>query len=438
MHYYLPPHHRFDKGSYVYLFHNPALPRARIEIANYAGTPRQDAFAGPLDTVKIEHTHKHPCLFTITVDAFASPAIAPPDDASQWHLPAPDAHDQGNCLYRLHTIDMYLWTPADASLFLDSLTRVLQPHQLHVVRDPDATPAHSEHKNDALSSVIARLESAAIAHASRTPSVSTTHSLPGPPQAPAPASSPPTEPTTGYAPMAYNPAAPPAPEPIAHREKTPPPPDAADGTGLGSAAIQDQHAPQYTNPLQASYAPQPTSAPYMPGPPPPPPGQGFSGAPSMHRATPSASLPSAPQNPPSFAPPPGQYNGTPPPNLHRASTTITQQYANYPSSPGFPPAPQSPPAHGSLPSPGFPPQHYQPMASPPPGGYSRYSYASTTAPAPTDPQSIHQQLYRPNESEAAIVDHHGPNKHATSNVGKRVEKVEKGVGRFLKRLDKKL
>lgn len=52
MHYYLsaptqnPPHHRFDKGSYVYLYHNPMRQHGRIEIANHAGTPNQDAFAG--------------------------------------------------------------------------------------------------------------------------------------------------------------------------------------------------------------------------------------------------------------------------------------------------------------------------------------------------------------------------------------------------------
>lgn len=43
---YKPLHHRFDKGSYVYLYHNPMQHRGRIEIANYAGTPEQDAFAG--------------------------------------------------------------------------------------------------------------------------------------------------------------------------------------------------------------------------------------------------------------------------------------------------------------------------------------------------------------------------------------------------------
>lgn len=41
-----PPHHRFDKGSYVYLFENAAERRARVEIANNAGTDDQDAFEG--------------------------------------------------------------------------------------------------------------------------------------------------------------------------------------------------------------------------------------------------------------------------------------------------------------------------------------------------------------------------------------------------------
>lgn len=41
-----PPHHRFDKGSYVYLFENAAERRVRVEIANNAGTDDQDAFEG--------------------------------------------------------------------------------------------------------------------------------------------------------------------------------------------------------------------------------------------------------------------------------------------------------------------------------------------------------------------------------------------------------
>jgi hypothetical protein len=75
------------------------------------------------------------------------------------------------------------------------------------------------------------------------------------------------------------------------------------------------------------------------------------------------------------------------------------------------------------------------MASP---SYSQYQYSSTTAQAQaqTQGQSIHQQLYRPTESEAA-AHHEGPNVQRNSNIGKRVDKVEKGIGSFLKKLDKK-
>lgn len=41
-----PPHHRFDKGSYVYLFENASERRARIEVANQPGSEDQDAFEG--------------------------------------------------------------------------------------------------------------------------------------------------------------------------------------------------------------------------------------------------------------------------------------------------------------------------------------------------------------------------------------------------------
>ena len=52
IHYYLNPpisrplHHRMDKGSYVYLYHNSQGRTCRLEVANAAGTPEQDAFDG--------------------------------------------------------------------------------------------------------------------------------------------------------------------------------------------------------------------------------------------------------------------------------------------------------------------------------------------------------------------------------------------------------
>ncbi|KAF9698743.1 hypothetical protein EKO04_003263 [Ascochyta lentis] len=451
VHYYFsppthqPPHHRFDKSSYVYLYHNPMRQSGRIEIANNPGTPNQDAFAGQLDTVKVEQSYKHPCLFSLTIDAFqaqhGSPAGTPQQDMSQWHLPVPDPHNQGKYMYRLHTVDVYLWTANDASMFLDSLRRVMQPHQLQITADPQAvtpTSAHDEYKSDAMSPLIANLERAAISHQSRTPSISTTQAFPGPPQAfPGPPSGQPIGRTStaspsaeqGFAPMAYNPAAPAAPEPIAHREKTPPPPDAADGTGLAGAAV---HEAQYSNPLQTSFTPQQASGPYKPGP--PAPGQGFSGPPGVQRTKTCGSMPPPPQSPPSFAGPPQSappveaYGQTspPPPGIQRQSSMPVQQYAGFSGTPGYVGGPQSP----GLPSPGLQqPQHYL--------GYGQHQYGSTAQQAPgTDPAELHKQFYRPTEHEAGVTEHStasAPN----SNMGKRVVKVEKGVGRFLKKLDSK-
>jgi hypothetical protein len=431
----------------------------RIEIANNPGTPNQDAFAGrksffddtirkasadpslqlDLDTVKVEQSYKHPCLFTLTVDAFrgqhGSPASTPQQDVSLWHLPVPDPNNQGKYMYRIHTVDLYFWTPNDASMFLDSLRRVMQPHQLQIITDPQAitpTSAHHEHKNDAMSPVIANLERAAISHQSRTPSISTTQSFPGPPTGRASTASPPGE--QGYAPMAYNPAAPAAPEPIAHREKTPPPPDAAEGTGLAAAAVHDSQPQQYSNPLQTSFTPQQTSGPYMPGV--PAPGQGFSGPPSVQRTNTSGSMPPPPQSPPSFAPPPqsappadpyGQ-NSSPQPGLQRQSSIPVQQYAGYDGSASYVagPGPQSP----GVPSPGqHQAQHYL--------GYGQHQYGSTSQQTPgTDPADLHKQFYRPTEHEAGVTDD-STTTTPNSNMGKRVVKVEKGVGRFLKKLDSK-
>lgn len=315
-------------------------------------------------------------------------------------------------------------------MFLDSVRRVAQPHQLQIVASPHASLAHHEHKSDMMNPVVAKLEKAAISHhASRSPSISNT--FPGPPTAAAPASSP--APSGNFTPIPYNPAAPAAPEPIAHREKTPPPPDAGEGTGLATAAMNDQHAQQYSNPLQASFAPQSTSGPYIPGP--PSRTNTFSGPPTPGiQRTNSGQLPPPPQSPPAFAGPPS----APPP---------VQQYANYPGSPGHPPV-QSPgfPNHTPLPSPGYAPQQqYQPLTSPPPGGFTQYQYGSTgqATSGAVDPYGQVQyqsqqnpQLYRPTEQEATI-DGNEVQPQRNSNMGKRAEKMEKGVGRFLKKLDKK-
>jgi hypothetical protein len=85
----------------------------------------------------------------------------------------------------------------------------------------------------------------------------------------------------------------------------------------------------------------------------------------------------------------------------------------------------------------------------PPGGFSTYSYQQQQQPQsasmphiqPDIAYSIHQQAYRPTEAEAGAhakvqLNQAGPPKDGKFDA--RVDRVEKGVGRFLKKLDKKI
>ncbi|GME61856.1 hypothetical protein GTA08_BOTSDO04643 [Neofusicoccum parvum] len=504
VHYYFshpsarPAHHRFDKGSYVYLYYNPNEHRGRVEIANYAGTPDQDAFTGYLDAVSVNRTHKQPNLFTITVDptnAGSTPG-SPQQDYSQWHLPAPDQRNEGKYMFKLHTVDLYMWTENDANTLVNSLQQVLQPHQLRILDAPTNKTRHSEH-SDSMSPVVKKLEQMAVTnpHQYRSNSVSTTQSFPGPPTMPASTVGEASQPEA-YTLMAYNPAAPAAPEPIAHREKTPPPLDAESGTGLAAAAAHDEGA-QYGMQHHNSYQ---QHQPYMPGPPsstpgsfPPPPALGPTPA-QIQRASTTGSFPPPPPQqssngtPPysqSFAPPPSnpsapQYASTPTPThpgMQRQSTMPAgypsynpsqqpqPQYANYPQSPGYAPV-QSPghvppgtpgfapapgtPGHASTPlqSPGYAPSPGLPPPPPPAGGYSQYSYGQPTGQpqSQSDMYAVHSQLYRPTEHEANTHHHTkvpanpqaGPGVPGPGKFEQRVDRVEKGVSKFLKRLDKKL
>uniref|UniRef100_A0A8H7N7G6 Uncharacterized protein n=1 Tax=Bionectria ochroleuca TaxID=29856 RepID=A0A8H7N7G6_BIOOC len=83
-----PRHHRFDKGSYVYLFENANERRCRIEIANHAGTPDQDAFDGFLDQTHVRYSYKQHCMVALTV--------AESVNQNEWHLPTFDPEMRTN------------------------------------------------------------------------------------------------------------------------------------------------------------------------------------------------------------------------------------------------------------------------------------------------------------------------------------------------------
>ncbi|PBP17777.1 RNA recognition motif-containing protein [Diplocarpon rosae] len=456
VHYYFtppgakPPHHRFEGGSYVYLFENASQRRARLEVANNAGTAEQDAFTGYLDAAHVRYSYKHSTLVTLTVKGPPGQRNSP-TEGQEWHLPAFDPRNENKYMYPLHTLDLYFWTREDAVLFVNSIRRVLPPHQVTVQDAPIAPPPHAEE----MSPVVQRLESVAVTDVGYQQG-QTRDSRTTAPGAPASQEAP------SFAPMAYNPAAPAAPEVIRHREKTPPPDDGAVNP-LMAAAASDQ-APTLAAPYQQHA---------FPGPPPQPPQQQsyFANVPPPGSAPPSqthsAPVPAVPISPfaqhfpTSFAPPPTASSpyAQPPPASVTATPPAYQQQPQQPQQPqhqqhqqqpqpSHPPVPQfaTHPGSPGLPTPGiYSPGLGTPMTGPPapqphvapPGGFSQHQYgsASTTTPLMTD-YSIHQQVYRPTEDEA-----YKPAKEVKAprgNLEKRAGQLEKGVGSLFKKLEKKL
>ncbi|EXJ79397.1 hypothetical protein A1O3_08899 [Capronia epimyces CBS 606.96] len=503
--------HRFDKSSYFYIYYNSTRQTSRIEVALHPGTTDQAAFNGFVDSVKIVNSHTFPTKVTLVVDGIspsnASPASARPGrDPDEWRLASADPRDPGTNKYRIHTIDFYFWVEDDAKLVVDIFKRLLLPHQLDVDEVPGAHEADEVHQDsttdrDLVSPVVQNLEHVAISdpayhkdsrHESpSSPRTEAAHShSPLPPQASPQAQAATTSstslsanvghqssvnaraPSAEYAPLAYNPAAPPAPEPIAHREDTPPPADAVDGTGLAAAAKHDSlHAYQphvqtyggagalgpppgpyghYGSPLPPSFgphaatiAPQPASTSISPQP-----SFGPQAA-SSHSTSPRTSL--------------STHYGLP------ATNTTSPDGSRHPSiaASAYQPTGQDPNAHifGQSPvqtpgtqfysslneQPHKPLQHVQPQypdylaaGQAPVGGYSSYHYGQLQPqpqPGATagNPYDIHNQVYRPTEDEHHTHHHSKPARTSSAqHKPSQAERLEKGVGKFFKKIEKKI
>jgi len=449
VHYYFsdpsskPRHHRFDRGSYVYLFHNAAEDLLKIEIANHAGTPEQDAFTGYLDVADMQYSHKQPTLFSLSVHGDSVKGH------DQWHLPSWNEKNEQKYLYKINALDLYLFTEKDASAFLDHFRDGLSPDQLDIrdVPPPSQEPLAQDGSTEkkAVSPVVAQLEQTAISRDLTPDKHSSTGSSYSFVRTPTSISSQPAP--------AYNPAAPAAPEPIAHREKTPPPPEADAGHPAGSLPGYGQspygNAPNtWQNPGQIIM-----QQPYFSGPP-----QLRSEAPQGARQTSLTGFPGPPQSAPSFAPPPiGQYQSPQPtspapnqPTFHRQTSfgTPTSQNTSYQQqqrAPSFGPHATSSIGFSGPPVPGppayAPSQHGQAGEA---GGYSDYNYNATQQPQGYGPGGgysgdLHSQAYQPTADEVAYQGRPGSQRQTSERQQKleeRVKGVEAQAGKLLKRLDR--
>jgi hypothetical protein len=355
-----------------------------------------------LDNAHVEYSYKHTCLVTLTVDGNGNP---PSQDAQEWRIPTYDPRNEKKYLYRLHALDIYFWAKEDALLFLSATRRILPQRQLTILDEPMVPPTHS----DDMSPVVQNLENVAISDPSyqngRTRDSRPTASRQDPPTSEAIKSE---EKLADFAPLAYNPAAPAAPEAIRHREKTPPPPEDDNTNPLAAAAVSDKgqpfspgYQPIFSGPPTATFGPNLGT--YFPGPP-------------------QAAAPVLP-----YIPPPPTYSQNPYTQQAGVSSPhlLQTQFANQPGTPGF---------QSSIQSPGFsgPPKA---EATPPPSGFSNYQYSQAqSAPLMTD-YNIHHQIYRPTEGEAAIK--YKPAKEPRGKLEDNAMKAEKGVTSFLKKLEKK-
>ncbi|KAL9004987.1 MAG: hypothetical protein Q9188_002201 [Gyalolechia gomerana] len=502
VHYYFnaptprPLSHRFDKGSYFYLYRNKEGRSGRLEIANYVGKPEQDAFTGTLDTVKVHQSHKHPTLCTVTVDGNPAHPPAPssttPHPEHHWRLPNTDPRNEGKYLFRLHTLDIYFWTVADATTFMDALEKMLDPQQVEIVDRPSAPAAH-EHL---MSPVVQKLENVAVEDSAyqngKTRDSRSAAATFAPPPTAASGNSqetPESNDPESFKPLAYNPAAPPAPEPIRHREKTPPPPEAEhEGTGLSAAAYNDHaHAqavptshgslPQPPYPVSmhspAYSSPQPHSSPYASPPPfagltgmspmpdgragsmsslPPPPPHGARNAsisstqiPSRTPSTQTQGFSSVTSQQPTFSPPPRDpnplYAGGNKPLDSPSAQILGNSYVAHSPQPLQHLQPQYVDYLANQ-----PPQPPQGQAQEPVGGYSDYNYSQPHhhhhhhSHQPGNEYDVHNQLYRPTQEEMHRHKQRRPSEggQPSGKLEQQAGRLDKGVNRFFKKLEKRI
>lgn len=433
-----------------------------------------------LGTIQLRNSDTFPTLFTITVDgnrhnATGSAPSQTPND-KDWRLTHFNP-DRSSSFLRLHTLDIYIWTLEDATSLLSNMQRLLTPDQLDISPSPQPT-GHDV----SASAVVQQLEQAAISDQTYQstqrssqpvdmqkipppppPPVSVSHMTPSTAQGISEPVSPieethtqtppaPQESAANYAPLPYNPAAPAAPEPIKHREKTPPPPDTTTGPGLSTAATA-HHGMSFAPPPQSDYPPSnhaqnpSTSQGYIPGGAvathgTPPGGFGRPSSVSSYKQqhNPSGSLSFAPSPATATSPPPttsnsGNKSFSPPPQDPNAHLYRQQSFGQSP-----PNSPYNPAQH--IQQPYVERRDSQLSTQQPIGGYANYSYNQQQSQS-DNPYNLHQQVYRPTESE--VISSHAASHETELQGGRKPGKitenamrVEKGVNRLFKKLEKRL
>jgi len=339
-------------------------------------------------------------------------------------------------IYAVKQLDIYFWREEDVQLMLEELTRIhvrsLLIDEMEVHHAPEVAPEGDE------SPLVKKLEFAVEDEPLRTSLSSTSTS----PQT--------VSVVPDFVPAVYNPASPAAPEPIVYREKTPPPADAGHGS-LAESLESGNHlsaAPTASSSHQHDSRSSPSSQQNM----------SFAPPPTAQSSTPEQlqslfSPQASPSTPPAKGSLPLRQSMGPQPTYPRA------QYATY-NIPPPPPAPPSIPPQVERSPPGhlhYMEHVYSPLHSAQAQGrvspsmhspvYSQYgtptsayfTHPSYAASLPASPYAVHAQVYRPDEGETnqgSQGSHRKQGGSVLDIVDARAEKIDKGMSKWLKRLDK--
>jgi hypothetical protein len=218
-----------------------------------------------IDASIFEYSYTHPTLFTVTIPSHilfnSNTTPNSQQESSQWHLLGPDIRNKGNCLFPLHTVDIYLWTTGDAERFLDSLNRVLVPGQLRILNGNLDIPTPQQQQLEQRSFGISST------HTAKSTAIPAADTIlrPASPSSVMPTN---TKSSESFVPMAHNLS---APEHIAHCEESPPSytESRADQSAMATSSRHMPNSPtissqQPVNLLQLQFFPQ--RGPYRPGP----------------------------------------------------------------------------------------------------------------------------------------------------------------------------
>ncbi|RKF65495.1 hypothetical protein OnM2_007005 [Erysiphe neolycopersici] len=206
-----PLHHRFDKESHVYLYENASKRQTRIEITNQTGTRNKDAVDGYLDEICVQYSFKHPTLISFTIGQA---------EGQEWQLPSFDLRNEKKSLFKLHYVDIYTWTNEGAIQLLNAIRRLLPQEHVTILYEPITIPSHYhfQQRGSAVQGLEASTSNDPLMLYHQKQIKNSVHSISGPPIS----ATPNVHQFTSHTPLPYDPAAPPAPEKLTYREKTPP------------------------------------------------------------------------------------------------------------------------------------------------------------------------------------------------------------------------